>query len=122
MGSVILYGLWIVAFLYITISALSLFALVFKCMHLADAFIQRDLQGIQGSVYILSVYVFPGTHDLGFASASPNLSSTFLICIFLTISLFMSIASFQPQELMWSVPSVPSCRPRARPVGKQTCS
>ncbi len=42
-------------------------------MHLADAFIQSDLQCIQvtGFFYILSALAFPGnrTHDLGVASA-----------------------------------------------------
>ncbi len=40
--------------------------LAFTCMHLADAFIQSDLQCIQVIIFFLSVYVFPGnrTHDL----------------------------------------------------------
>lgn len=67
-----------VAFLYPAISALSLFALDFKYMHLADAFIHSDLQCIQGSVYILSACLFPGTHDLGFASASSTFSYLFI--------------------------------------------
>lgn len=63
-----------VACLYPAISALSLFALDFKCMHLPEAFIHSDLQCFQGSVYILSACLFPGTHDLGFASASSTFS------------------------------------------------
>lgn len=67
-----------VAILYPAISALSLFGLDFKYMRLADAFIPSDLQCIQGSVYILLVCLFPGTHDLGFASASSTLSYLFI--------------------------------------------
>ncbi len=39
-------------------------------MHLADAFIQSDLQGIQ-AIHLLSVHVFPGnwTHNLCAANA-----------------------------------------------------
>lgn len=47
-------------------------------MHLADAFIQRDLQCIQDSVYILSVYVFPGTRDLGFSQSFFHLSYLYI--------------------------------------------
>ncbi len=43
---------------------------IFTFMHLADAFIQRDLQCIQ-AIHLLSVCVFPGdwTHDLCAANA-----------------------------------------------------
>ncbi len=43
---------------------------IYTRMHLADAFIQSDLQCIQ-VIHLLSVYVFPGnlTHDLCAANA-----------------------------------------------------
>ncbi len=49
--------------LYFT--TVTLFLITFTFMHLADAFIQSDLQCIQ-AIHVLSVYVFPGnrTHNL----------------------------------------------------------
>ncbi len=47
-----------------------IYIFTFTFMHLADAFIQSDLQCIQ-VIHLLSVYVFPGnlTHDLCAANA-----------------------------------------------------
>ncbi len=47
------------------------FTFAFAFMHLADAFIQSDLQCIQAIHLVLSVYVFHQTHNLCAANTMP---------------------------------------------------
>ncbi len=58
----------------------------FTFMHLADAFIQSDLQCIQAILFVLSVHVFPGnrTHNL---CAAFFLHLYYFKCIYLFIYL-----------------------------------
>ncbi len=57
---------------YVYVYSMHAYTFTFTFMHLADAFIQSDLQRIQVTVStFLSALAFPGnrTHDLGVASA-----------------------------------------------------
>ncbi len=56
---------------YIYIYIYIQYVYIFTFMHLADAFIQSDLQCIEAIHFFLSVHVFPGsrTHNLCAANA-----------------------------------------------------